>query len=74
MEDTVGMDYNMAEEEKRWQAESDARALAEAEVIRNDPDRLKAAQKAAKDMADEQKKDAEAMSKIAGMKYKDSAP
>ena len=29
--------YVETAEEKRWRAESDARALAEAEVIKNDP-------------------------------------
>lgn len=38
-----------AEEEKRWRAESDMRTLMEAEEIKNDPARLKAAQAMAKE-------------------------
>lgn len=34
--------------DRDWRAEQDMRALVEAEAIRNDPKRLKAAQKAAK--------------------------
>ena len=40
----VGMD-------KSWQAESDVRTLIEAQVIKNDPKRFKAAQKKAKEQA-----------------------
>lgn len=35
--------YVETAEEKRWRAESDARALAEAEVTKNNPKRLAAA-------------------------------
>lgn len=52
-------------EEKRWQAESDARTLAEANVIREDPERMKAAQGAAKKMAEDEREQANAMSKVA---------
>jgi hypothetical protein len=55
----------MTEEERRWAAESDARALAEANVIRNDPSRLQAAQEAAKAMAAEETKKAAAMRTVA---------
>lgn len=62
-----GLDYpSMTEEDKKWQAESDARTLAEAEVINGDATRLKAAIKAAADMAKEAKDESDAMSKIAG--------
>ena len=55
----------MSKEEKRWQAESDAHSLADAIVIKKTPSRLKAAKKAAKEMAAEKRKEAEAMTKIA---------
>lgn len=55
----------LTEEERRWAAESDARALAEANVIRNDPARLQAAQEAAKAMAEEDTKKAAAMRTVA---------
>jgi hypothetical protein len=55
---------DMEAEEKKWQAENDARTLAEADVINNDPERLEAAQKAAKKMLDEQKRQAEAMEHV----------
>jgi len=63
-----GIPYTMAritEEERRWAAESDARALAEANVIRNDPTRLQAAQEAARAMAEEEAKKAAAMRTVA---------
>jgi len=40
----------MTDEEKRWRAESDARSLAEAKVIMDDPERVKAARTAAADL------------------------
>ena len=58
----------MTAEDKKWQAEQDARTLAEAEVIKGDEGRLMAAKGAAKEMADEKKEEAQAMSKIAGGK------
>ena len=53
-------------EEKEWAAKSDARTLAEANVILNDDSRFKAAQKAAKNLAKEAKADFEAMLRVAG--------
>lgn len=55
----------MSAEDKKWQAENDARTLAEAEVIKNDSSRLKAAQNAAKGMAKEKQDEASAMSNVA---------
>ena len=52
-------------EEKRWQAEQDARTLAEADVIRKTPSRLTAAVREAKVMATDAKKQAAAMGKVA---------
>ena len=59
------MAIRLSAEEKRWQAEQDARTLAEADVIRKTPSRLTAAAKAAKAMATDAKKQAAAMGKIA---------
>ncbi len=53
------------ESEDNWEAEQDARTLADADVIREDTTRRTAAEKAAVDMAERQKKEAEAMSKVA---------
>ena len=36
------------EQEKKWEAQNDCRSLIEAQEIKNDPDRLKAAMKEAK--------------------------
>lgn len=38
--------------DESWRAESDLRTLIEAQVIRNDPKRFKAAQKKAKEQAE----------------------
>jgi len=53
----------MSAEEKKWQAESDARTLAEAEVIGSDKGRLSEAVKAAARLAADAMKRAEAMKK-----------
>jgi hypothetical protein len=45
-------------DEEKWRSESDARTLAEAHAIGQDPDRMKKATKAAKDLADEMQKHA----------------
>jgi len=62
----------MIAQDLKWQAESDARSLSESELISKDPKRLKAAKKAAKEMADKQAEEAKAMKKIADwpVKYK----
>ncbi len=60
----------LAQDEKRWRAESDARTLAEAEQIKQDEPRLTEAQQAAKRMADEEAERAKAMRKVAGSKGK----
>lgn len=52
-------------QEKKWQAEGDAHSLAEAIAINSDPARLKAAHKAAKDLADEAKQRADALKSVA---------
>ena len=55
-------------QDKKWQAESDAHILADADVIKKDRTRLIAAAKEAKVMAKEQKERSTAMTKVAGMK------
>ncbi len=52
-------------EDKKWQAESDVRTLAEAETIKKDAARLKAAGKAAESMKEKKMDEAKAMAKIA---------
>ncbi len=52
-------------EEDNWEAQSDARILAEADVIQKDTARRTAAEKAAVNMAKKQKDEADAMSKVA---------
>ena len=54
--------------ERKWQAESDARTLADAQVILKDNKRLAAAAKAAKGMASEKMEEAKAMGRIARKK------
>jgi len=58
----------MTAQDRKWQAESDARALAEADVIKKTPVRLKAAVKEAKIMAADAKTKAIAMGNIAKIK------
>ena len=55
----------MSADDKRFQAESDARAMAEAQVIQGDKPRMKAAQGAAKKMATEATEKAQAMNRVA---------
>lgn len=55
----------MSVEDRKWQARSDARTLAEAKVIMGDTKRLSGAAKAAKDMAEDSKKEARAMQSVA---------
>lgn len=50
--------------EKRWQAEDDARTLANAEVVRNDPSRLVRAKNAARRIAKHEKEQAQAMTHV----------
>jgi hypothetical protein len=55
-------------QDKKWAAESDARTLAEAEAIRKDVSRMRAASKEAKKMVDEEMIKAKALRKVSGMK------
>lgn len=63
-------EVTMSEEDKKWQAENDAHTLAEAEVIKGDENRLKAAQEAAVRLSNEKEAEAKGMKAIAGMTYK----
>jgi hypothetical protein len=58
----------MPETEAEWQAEDDARALAQAEEIKSDKPRMDKARDAAKKMADEEAERARAMRKVAGQR------
>jgi len=58
----------LSAEEKRWQAQSDARTLADAEAIKKDAKRLKAAQDAATEMEEAAKSEAENLSAVAKWK------
>jgi len=57
--------------EAQWQAEYDARSLAESEKIKNDPRRLERAQAAAGRLAEKEIEEAKAMSKVAGRKNRE---
>lgn len=61
---------SMSSEEKRWEAESDARTLARAEEIKADSKRVQKASQAAKKMALEASKEAASMQKVASGKVK----
>lgn len=50
--------------EQDWEAQSDARTLAEADIIKKDAKRMTAAEKAAVVMAEKQKDEAVALAKI----------
>lgn len=58
----------MTKSDKKWQAESDARTLMEADVIKVDSTRLRAAANAAKLMKKEKQDEAKAMAKVAKLK------
>lgn len=58
----------MTANDKRWQAEDDARILSEAVVISKDPARIKAATEAAARIAEEKRKEASAMAGVARRK------
>jgi len=65
------MSIEQPQSEAEWQAEYDARSLAEAEKIKNDPRRLQRAQTAAGRLAEKEKEEAKAMSKVAGRKSRE---
>ena len=55
----------ISKDEEKWQARDDAYTLQMAEVIRNDKKRFEKAMKAAKELAEEKKKEADAIAKVA---------
>ena len=60
----------LTDEQKKWQSESDARTLAEAEAIKTDEDRMTAATEVAKKMAPMIQAEAHGMATVAGsLKY-----
>lgn len=61
---------NLTVQEKKWRAESDARAMAEYQAIISDPKRKAAAIKAAKELASDLTKRAKNMQFAAGGKLK----
>lgn len=58
----------LSKDEKRWRAEDDARTMAHYEEIMADPTRKRAAIGAAKSMASDLNKRANAMNRVAGTK------
>lgn len=57
---------------KNWEAECDARTLAEAETIRSDKKRMSAAAKAAMKMGNDAEKNAQALKAVAAKKLPQS--
>ena len=55
-------------QDRQWQAESDARTLADADVIKETPTRMSAARGVAKKLAEESQKQADGMKKVARKK------
>ena len=68
------MDTAMPKTEAQWQAEDDARTLAQAEVIKQDQARLANARNAAAKIAAREREEANAMSKVAGRAVKSNDP
>jgi len=68
------MAISMDAQEKKWQRESDAHTLAQAEEIKSDKGRLTGAKKEAKVMVKQTNKRAAAMKKVAGTKASTSKP
>jgi len=58
------MNGEISYDEKRWRAESDARTLSEAEVIKGDDGRMKAAAEVAKKLAEEKKSELKGLTKL----------
>jgi len=62
------MPGNLHARERDWAAEDDARTLMNADVIKKDPKRLKAASAMAKKMEEKKIQEAVGMKKVADMK------
>jgi len=58
----------LTKEQKQWRAQDDAYCLAQAKVIQEDAERLKAAQLVAQERANNLKQEAKAMEKVAKSK------
>ncbi len=58
------------EPEKNWRAESDARTLRDANVIKGDPKRFRLAVRKAKKMSEESMDEAKAMKKVSNLKVR----
>ncbi len=61
---------NLTAADRKWEAESDARTLADAELIKADSKKLTAAKKAAVSMAKEKEKEVKVLKKIKTVKKK----
>jgi len=57
--------YPLSPEEKKWRRQSDARTLAEAEVIKADKQRLAEAKEGARELLHERQKDLSGLAKVA---------
>ena len=64
----MSFDQPVTADEKRWQAESDARTLSQGTIIKADENRMAAAKKAADRLAEEEQEQAEALKKVASGK------
>ena len=60
------MTLSMADNDKKWKAENDARTLADAIAIQQDKKRMAEARKAARRMLKEKKDEAVGMAQVAG--------
>ncbi len=56
--------YQLTAEDKKWEAESDARTLSEAQIIAGDEPRMTAAKKAAEELAEKDRKNAAALDNV----------
>ncbi len=59
------MSKSIPVQEKKWQAESDARIIADAKAIMGDPARMKAAANAAKAMIPDKQKELKGLQQVA---------
>ena len=65
----LGIGATMNKQERKWRAEEDARAIARAKEIQDDPQRMKEASKAAKSIVTEKQKCIEEQQEeLAGLK------
>lgn len=62
---STGKKEKMSEEDKKWRARDDVHTLTQVDVINSDPERMKLAAQAAKEMEFEARMKAKSMSKIA---------